>query len=116
MKQKSTVKSSRHIIQHIKRATRRKVSVEEKIMIVIEGLRGEESISAICRREGISPSIYYRWSKSFLEAGKKHLLGDSKRNATSEEVRNLKQENGELKRMVAELMLKLEVYKKSLGA
>ena len=106
---------ARKTIRAVRRATRRKFSAEEKIRVVLEGLRGEESISEICRREGISPSIYYKWSKSFLEAGKQRLVGDSKRDATSDEVRELKRENGELKRLVAEQMLKVELYKKSLG-
>jgi transposase len=106
---------ARKTIRAVRRATRRKFSAEEKIRVVLEGLRGEESISEICRREGISPSIYYKWSKSFLEAGRQRLVGDSKRDATSDEVRELKRENGELKRLVAEQMLKVELYKKSLG-
>ena len=91
-----------------------KYTAEEKIRIVLEGLRGEESIAAICRREGISPNLYYRWSKEFLEAGKKRLLGDTKREATSFEVTDLKQENEQLKQLVAELSLKNRVLKKSL--
>jgi transposase len=107
---------ARRTIRQISRATRRKFSAEEKIRIILEGLRGEESISELCRREGMSPSIYYKWSKSFLEAGKKRLLGDTQRGASSDEVRELKRENSELKRVVAEQVLKIELYKKSLGS
>lgn len=81
----------------------------------MEGLRAEESTSELCRREGIAPTVYYKWSKAFLEAGKQSLVGESRRNATDEEVRALKQENAELKRIVAEQMLKVELFKKSLG-
>jgi len=102
------------IVRDIKRKTRKKYTAEEKIRIVLEGLRGEESIAAICRREGISPNLYYRWSKEFLEAGKKRLLGDTQREATSFEVTGLKQENDQLKQLVAELSLKNRVLKKSL--
>ena len=75
----------------------------------------EETISELCRREGIAPTVYYKWSKAFLEAGKQRLVGETKRNVTSEEVRVLKRENAELKRLVAEQMLKVELFKKSLG-
>ena len=111
MRTKSNTES---IVRDIKRKTRKKYTAEEKIRIVLEGLRGEESITAICRREGISPNLYYRWSKEFLEAGKKRLLGDTKREATSFEVTDLKQENEQLKQLVAELSLKNRVLKKSL--
>jgi transposase len=106
---------ARKTIREIRRATRRKFSAEEKIRIVLEGLRGEETISELCRREGIAPTVYYKWSKAFLEAGKQRLVGETKRNVTSEEVRALKRENAELKRLVAEQMLKVELFKKSLG-
>lgn len=105
----------RKAIREIRRATRRKFSAEEKIRIVVEGLRGEETISELCRREGIAPTVYYKWSKAFLEAGKRRLIGETKRDATSEEVRTLQRENAELKRLVAEQMLRIELYKKSLG-
>jgi transposase len=107
---------ARKTIRQVRRSTRRKFSAEEKIRVILEGLRGEESVSELCRREGIAPSIYYKWSKSFLEAGKKRLLGDTKRAATSGEVRDLRRENAELKRVVAEQVLKLELFKKNLGA
>ena len=106
--------NSEAIVRDIKRTTRKKYSAEEKIRIVLEGLRGEESISAICRREGISPNLYYRWSKEFLEAGKKRLLGDTQREATSGEVVDLRRENEQLKQLVAEIALKNRVLKKSL--
>ena len=107
--------SSESVVSEIKRKTRRKYSSEEKIRIVLEGLRGEESISAICRREGISSNLYYRWSKDFLEAGKKRLQGDTVREANSLEVNGLRQENDQLKQLVAELSLKNRVLKKSLS-
>lgn len=100
-------------IREIKRRTRRKFSSEEKIRIVLDGLKGEESIAELCRKEGISPNLYYRWSKDFLEAGKKRLQGDTEREANSIEVTGLKQENLHLKELVAELSLKYRVLKKS---
>ena len=122
MKQEESVRTvsakqsrARETIGEIGRATRRKFGAEEKVRIVLEGLRGEESLSELCRREGIAPSVYYKWSKAFLEAGKQRLVGDTKRNADSEEVQRLKRENGELKRLVAEQMLRLESFKKSVG-
>ena len=105
---------SESMIRDIKRRTRRKFSAEEKIRIVLDGLRGEDSISAICRREGINPNLYYRWSKDFLEHGKKRLQGDTIREANSGEVKQLRSENDELKLLVAELSLKNRVLKKSL--
>lgn len=90
-------------------------SAEEKIRIVLEGVRGEESIAAICRREGINTNLYYRWSKDFLEAGKKRLAGDTVREANSEEVIDLRKENDQLKQLVAELSLKNRVLKKSVN-
>ena len=109
------LEKSEAVVRDIKRRTRRKYSSEEKITIVLEGLRGEESISAICRREGIAPNLYYRWSKDFLEAGKKRLMGDTLREANSSEVSSLRQENDQLKGLVAELALKNRVLKKSLN-
>ena len=106
--------TSESLIRDIKRRTRRKFSSEEKIRIVLDGLRGEDSISAICRREGINPNLYYRWSKDFLEHGKKRLQGDTVREANSDEVKALRGENDELKQLVAELSLKNRVLKKSL--
>ena len=89
------------VVREIRRNTRRKYSAEEKIRIVLEGLRGEESIAAICRREGIHTNLYYKWSKDFLEAGKKRVLGDVVREANSQEVGGLKRENEQLKQLVA---------------
>ena len=111
-KQKKSKVSAR--ISEIKRRTRRKFSAEEKIRIVLEGVRGEESIAEICRKEKIHPNMYYRWSKEFLEAGKKRLTGDLKREATSSEVEDLKEENAQLKEALAEVMLKNRILKKSL--
>ena len=106
--------SSEAAVREIRRRARRRFSAEEKIRIVLEGLRGEESIAALCRREGIAANLYYRWSKEFLEAGKKRLNGDTVREATSNEVKELRGENRELKEVVAELTLKNRVLKKSL--
>ena len=103
------------VVREIRRKTRRKYSAEEKIRIVLEGLKGEESIAGLCRREGISPNLYYSWSKEFLEAGKRRLMGDTKREATSGEVGGLKRENAQLKELVADLSLKNVVLKKSLA-
>ena len=105
--------SAEKTIRDIKRKTRRKHSSEEKIRIVLEGLRGEDSVAELCRREGIAQSLYYKWSKEFLEAGKSRLAGDTKREATSDEVKELRQENDQLKQLVAELALKNRVLKKS---
>ncbi|MFC2138691.1 IS3 family transposase [Bacteroidota bacterium] len=102
-------------VKEIKRKTRKKYSAEEKIRIVLEGLRGEESISEICRREGINNNVYYKWSKDFLEAGKKRLSGDIRREANSGEVIKLKGENYDLKQLVAELSLENRMLKKSLN-
>ena len=101
------------VVREIKRNTHRKFSSEEKIRIVLEGFRGEESITTICRREGINPNLYYRWSKSFLEAGKKRLSGDTQREATSDEVIQLRQENDDLKKILGETYLKYEQFKKA---
>ena len=105
--------SAEQVVRDIRRETRRKYSAEEKIRIVLEGLRGEDSIAEICRREGINPNMYYKWSKEFLEAGKARLTGDTKREASSSEVDGLRQENDQLKQVVAELLLKNRVLKKS---
>lgn len=107
--------SAEKIIKEIKRNTRRKFSAEEKIRIVLEGMRGEESIAAICRREGIHANLYYTWSKNFMEAGKKRLDGDTQREANTDEVRSLRNENDTLKRLLAELYLEKEQIKKSRG-
>ena len=103
------------LVKEIKRNTRRKFNSEEKIRIILEGLRGEDSIANICRKEGLVPSIYYKWSKAFLEAGKRQLNGDTIREASSNEVSDLRNENEQLKQLVAELSLKNRVLKKSLS-
>jgi len=103
------------VVREIKRKTRRKFNPEEKIRIILEGLKGEDSISAICRREGIAPSLYYKWSKAFLQAGKRRLKGDTLREANSDEVIELRQENEQLKQLLAELSLKNRVLKKSMN-
>ena len=100
-------------IKEICRATRRQFSAEEKIRIVLSGLRGEDSIAELCRREGIVQNLYYRWSKEFLEAGKKRLAGDTARAATSQEVRDLRRQASALKEVVAELVLESRQLKKS---
>ena len=102
-------------VREIRRKTRRRYSSEEKIRIVLEGLKGEESIAEICRREGISPNLYYNWSKEFLEAGKRRLMGDTKREASRPEVGVLRRENEQLKQLVAELSLDNRDLKKSLS-
>ena len=114
MKPKAS-QSPESVVREIKRKTRRKFNSEEKIRIVLEGLKGEESIAAICRREGIAPSLYYKWSKTFLQAGKRRLDGDTIREANSDQVSELRRENEELKQLVAELSLKNRVLKKSLN-
>ncbi len=101
-------------VRGIRRATRRRFSAEEKIRIVVDGLRGEDSIAELCRREGINQNLYYRWSKEFLEAGKKRLAGDTAREATSDEVKDLRREAAALKEVVAELMLENRLLKKSM--
>ena len=104
------------VVKEIRRTTRRHFSAEEKIRIVLEGLRGEESIAELCRREGIASSMYYGWSKEFLEAGKKRLAGDTARQATSDEVKILRREASALKEVVAEQALELRLLKKSMMA
>ena len=118
MRQKSgTGKApAEQVIKDIRRVTRKRHSSEEKIRVVLEGLRGEESIAALCRREGIDESLYYTWSKEFLEAGKKRLAGDTARAATSDEVKALRKEARELKEVVAEQTLELRILKKSMIA
>ncbi len=108
-------KSAEKTVREIRRKTRRRFSSEEKIRIVLEGLRGEASIAEICRKEGIVTNLYYRWAKEFLEAGKKRMQGDTAREATSAEVKELRQQNTDLKQVVAELTLANRVLKKSLN-
>src|SRR6202022_923286 len=102
--------SAEKVVKDIRRATRRHFSAEDKIRIVLEGLRGEESIAELCRREGIVQNLYYRWSKDFLEAG------DTARAATSDEVKDLRREASALKEVVAELTLENRLLKKSMIA
>jgi transposase len=104
------------IVREIRRATRKHHSAEDKIRIVLEGLRGEDSIAALCRREGIAESLYYSWSKEFLEAGQRRLAGDTARAATTDEVKALRQETRTLKEVVAEQALELRLLKKSMIA
>ncbi len=104
------------VVRDIRRRTRKQHSAEEKIRIVLEGLRGEESIAALCRREGIAESLYYSWSKEFLEAGKRRLAGDTARAATTDEVKALRQEARSLKEVVAEQALELRLMERTLIA
>lgn len=106
---------AKNIVKEIRRNTRRKFGADEKIRIVLEGLRGEIPITELARREGIAPTLYYRWSKAFLDSGKNGLTRETQRDATSEEVRRLKDENESLKRALAETMLDVQRLKKSLG-
>ena len=106
--------SPESVVKEIRRNTRRKYTSEEQIRIVLEGLKGEVSITELCRREGIVSNLYYRWRKDFLEAGKKRLAGDTVREATSSEVTDLRGENDQLKQLVAELSLKNRRLKKSM--
>ena len=107
-------RSSQKIVKDIKRATRKQYSCEEKIRIVLDGLRGEDSIAELCRREGISQGVYYKWSKDFMEAGKKRLAGDTARAAITDEVKDLRREARDLKEVVAEQTLGLRLLKKSM--
>jgi len=108
--------TSERLVRDIRRATRKHYSAEEKIRIVLVGLRGEASVAELCRREGIAESMYYSWSKEFLEAGKRRLAGDTARAATSDEVKALRQEARALKEVVAEQTLELRLVKKSMIA
>ena len=103
--------SAEKTVRDIRRATRRRYSAEEKIRIVLEGLRGEDSIAELCRREGLNANVYYRWSKEFLEAGKKRLSGDTRREATSGEVKDLRGETAVLKEALAELLMENRLLK-----
>ncbi len=116
MKQKSgpVKRPAEAVVKDIRRATRRQFSAEEKIRVVLEGLRGEDSIAELCRREGIASSMYYGWSKDFLEAGKKRLAGDTARAATPDEVKDLRREATALKEVVADLTLENRLLKKSM--
>ena len=116
LKSGSARKPAEQVVKDIRRATWRHFSAEEKIRVVLEGLRGEDSIAELCRREGIVQNLYYRWSKEFLEAGKKRLAGDTARAATSDEVKDLRREASALKEVVAELTLENRLLKKSVTA
>jgi transposase len=117
MRQKSETRATpEQIVKDIRRATRKHHSAEEKIRVVLEGLRGEYSIAELCRREGIAESLYYSWSKEFLEAGKKRLAGDTARAATSGEVKDLRREVRDMKVLVADLTLENRLLKKSMIA
>ena len=118
MRQKSGVPKdgAEKVVRDIRRATRRRFSAEEKIRIVLEGLRGEDSIAELCRREGIAQSLYYSWSKDFLDAGKKRLAGDTVRQASTGEVKDLRREARDLKEVVAEQALEIRLLKKSMIA
>jgi len=112
----TTKAPAERVLKDIRRATRRHFSAEDKIRIVLDGLRGEDSIAELCRREGIAQSLYYVWSKEFLEAGKRRLAGDTARAATSDEVKDLRRESSALKEVVAEQALELRLLKKSMIA
>ncbi len=118
MRQKSVAgkEPAEKVIRNIGRVTRRRFSAEEKIRIVLDGLRGESSIAELCRREGIAEGLYYSWSKEFLEAGKRRLAGDTARAATSSEVTELRRQARSLKEVVAEQALELRLLKKSMIA
>ena len=108
--------SSEGVVKDIRRATRKRHSAEEKIRIVLDGLRGEDSIAELCRREGIAQSLYYKWSKEFLEAGKRRLVGDTSRAASTDEIKELRREARDLKEVVGEQALELRLLKKSMIA
>ena len=114
MKAKHSKAPAERVVKGIRRATRKQYSAEEKIRIVLEGLRGEDSIAELCRREGIAQGVYYKWSKDFMEAGKRRLAGDTARAANSDEVRDLRREARDLKEVVAEQMLENRLLKKSM--
>jgi len=113
---KQAPQSAEETVRDIRRANRRHFSAEEKIRIVLEGLRGEDSIAELCRKEGIAQNLYYRWSKEFLEAGKKRLTGDTAREASSDEVKQLRTEARQLKEALAEVTLENRLLKKSVIA
>ena len=115
-KSSSAKKPAEQVVKDIRRATRRHFSAEDKIRIVLDGLRGDDSIAELCRREGIAQSLYYVWSKEFMEAGKRRLAGDTVRAATSDEVKDLRREASALKECVADLTLENRLLKKSMIA
>ena len=115
--ERKTLKAVRWaVVKDIRRATRKQYGAEEKIRIVLEGLRGEDSIAELCRREGIAQGVYYKWSKDFMEAGKRRLAGDTSRGANTDEVKDLRREARDLKEVVAEQMLEMRLLKKSMIA
>lgn len=114
MNAKHSKPSAQAVVKDIRRATRKQYSAEEKIRIVLEGLRGEDSIAELCRREGIAQGVYYKWSKDFMEAGKRRLAGDTARAANTDEVRELRREARDLKEVIAEQMLEMRLLKKSM--
>jgi transposase len=109
-------KPAEQVVKDIRRATRRHFSAEDKIRIVLDGLRGEDSIAELCRKEGIAQGLYYTWSKEFMEAGKRRLAGDTARAATTDEVKDLRREASALKECVADLTLENRLLKKSIIA
>ena len=113
MTRTSSLSSAEKTVKDIRRATRKHYGAEEKIRIILEGLRGESSIAELCRKEGINQNLYYRWSKDFLEAGKKRLSGDTEREANTSEVKDLRKEAQQLKEALAEQMLENRLLKKS---
>ena len=115
-KSSNAKKPAEQVVKDIRRATRRHFSAEDKIRIVLDGLRGEDSIAELCRKEGIAQSLYYTWSKEFMEAGKRRLAGDTARAASSDDVKGLRQEAAALKEVVADLMLENRLLKKSMIA
>ena len=116
MNTKHSKPSAQAVVKDIRRATRKQYGAEEKIRIVLEGLRGEDSIAELCRREGIAQGVYYKWSKDFMEAGKRRLAGDTSRAANTDEVRDLRRDARDLKEVVAEQMLEMRLLKKSMIA
>ena len=112
----SAKKPAEQVVKDIRRATRRHFSAEDKIRIVLDGLRGEDSIAELCRKEGIAQSLYYTWSKEFMEAGKRRLAGDTARAATTGDGQDLRRETSALKECVADLTLENRLLKKSMLA
>ena len=116
LKSTTAKRPAEQVIKDIRRATRRHFSAEDKIRLVLDGLRGEDRIAELCRREGIAQSLYYTWSKEFMEAGKRRLAGDTARAATGDEVNDLRREASALKECVADLTLENRLLKKSMIA
>jgi len=112
--QKRVTKSEK-LIKEVRRNTRQVFNSEQKILIVMEGMRGEMTVAELCRKYGISEPTYYKWNKEFIEAGKKRLSGDETREATSDEVKELRKENTALKESLADLVIRYDIVKKSLN-